>query len=251
MPGARNVPAASRAIEKKHASVVTTVTPESPGIPRATVLTVSFELSPVSRAFLPPSFAQDALRKLDISVGISGPHDFAVRETRARQARDPRPSHPAPNVRDDRETPLVMRRGTAIPLLLFLPMREAKYFSPRGWTGRANQCVARALEMPTEYREPARSPHERSDMRGRQTAAPDVAFAHPGYPANPPSRSLARRIALTEARSAVSKRHPEVRALCAPRRMPGTNGGPVVLRGSLRSHLRMTGEKQAQATSSV
>jgi hypothetical protein len=55
MPGARIAPAASRAIEKKHASVVTTVTPESPGIPRATVLTVSFVLSPVSRAFLPPS----------------------------------------------------------------------------------------------------------------------------------------------------------------------------------------------------
>src|ERR1700747_1024207 len=46
--------------------------------------------------------------KLDISVGISGPHDFAVRETHARQARVSRPSHPAPNVRDDRETPLVM-----------------------------------------------------------------------------------------------------------------------------------------------
>jgi hypothetical protein len=48
MPGARIAPAASRAIEKKHASVVTTVTPESPGIPRAMVLTVSFELSPVT-----------------------------------------------------------------------------------------------------------------------------------------------------------------------------------------------------------
>jgi hypothetical protein len=30
----------------KHTSVVTTVTPESPGIPRAMVLTVSFVLSP-------------------------------------------------------------------------------------------------------------------------------------------------------------------------------------------------------------
>ena len=33
---------------KKHTSIVTTVTPESPGIPRAMVLTVSFALSPVT-----------------------------------------------------------------------------------------------------------------------------------------------------------------------------------------------------------
>jgi hypothetical protein len=33
---------------KKHTSVVTTVTPEAPGIPRAMVLTVSFELSSVT-----------------------------------------------------------------------------------------------------------------------------------------------------------------------------------------------------------
>jgi hypothetical protein len=35
---------------KKHTSIVTTVTPVSPGIPRAMVLTVSFALSLVSRA---------------------------------------------------------------------------------------------------------------------------------------------------------------------------------------------------------
>jgi hypothetical protein len=35
---------------KKHTSVVTTVTPETPGIPRAMVLTVSFVISLVSRA---------------------------------------------------------------------------------------------------------------------------------------------------------------------------------------------------------
>jgi hypothetical protein len=51
---ALDAPAASRANEK-HTSVVTTVTPESPGIPRAMVLTVSFVISPVNRAFLPPS----------------------------------------------------------------------------------------------------------------------------------------------------------------------------------------------------
>ncbi len=43
---------------KKHTSVVTTVTPVSPGIPRAMVLTVSSALSLVNRAFLPPSPAR-------------------------------------------------------------------------------------------------------------------------------------------------------------------------------------------------
>jgi hypothetical protein len=37
-----------RVENKNHTSVVTTVTPESPGIPRAMVLTVSFALSPVT-----------------------------------------------------------------------------------------------------------------------------------------------------------------------------------------------------------
>ena len=45
-------------------------------------------------------------RKLDASVGASGPHVFAVREQQRSSALPPRPPHPAPNVRDDRETPL-------------------------------------------------------------------------------------------------------------------------------------------------
>jgi hypothetical protein len=58
---------------------------------------------------------------LDISVEMSGPHDFAVRLGCARLAQLKRPPHPAPNVCDDRETPL-MRGGTESALLLFLPM---------------------------------------------------------------------------------------------------------------------------------
>jgi hypothetical protein len=41
-------PAASRAKDKKHTSVVTTGSPVSPGLPCAMVLTVSFALSPVT-----------------------------------------------------------------------------------------------------------------------------------------------------------------------------------------------------------
>jgi hypothetical protein len=68
---------------------------------------------PGDRAFLPPSPARSSPRKLDISVGMPGPHDFAVRLRAARLASPKRPPHPAPNVRDDRETPLLVRRDSA------------------------------------------------------------------------------------------------------------------------------------------
>jgi hypothetical protein len=70
-------------------------------------------------------------RRLDAGVEASGPHDFAVRVSTIRQARRPRPPHPAPYVRDDRETPL-REGGTAIDIDLIWVRREAKYFCGRG-----------------------------------------------------------------------------------------------------------------------
>jgi len=62
---------------------------------------------PGDRALLAPSFRESrACSELDVGVGTSGPHDFAVRELRIRLVRSSRPSHPALNVRDDREAPL-------------------------------------------------------------------------------------------------------------------------------------------------
>jgi len=81
MPGARR--ARSLVCEnKKHTSIVTTVTPETPGIPYAMVLTVSFALSLVSRACCQHhrQNAKSILGLLDVSVGASGPRDFAVRK---------------------------------------------------------------------------------------------------------------------------------------------------------------------------
>ena len=46
MPGARCARSLAYDNKTKYTSVVTTVTPVSPGIPRAMVLTVSFVLSP-------------------------------------------------------------------------------------------------------------------------------------------------------------------------------------------------------------
>ena len=56
---------------------------------------------PGDRAFLPPSSARCQAscakhhRRLDASVGASGPHDFTVRLRRSRQQHRPRPPHPA------------------------------------------------------------------------------------------------------------------------------------------------------------
>jgi hypothetical protein len=87
---------------------------------------------PGDRAVLPPSLAQIILRKLDASVGASGPHDFAVRSSPARLAILPRPPHPAPNVRDDREAPLLIEAGWRGVLEMICPTAQAKYFCKGG-----------------------------------------------------------------------------------------------------------------------
>jgi hypothetical protein len=79
------------------------------------VLTVSFVISPVTGLFATVARKKLAPCELDASIGASEPHDFAVRKLRRSSAPKgattlPRPPHPAPNVRDDRDTPL-MRDG--------------------------------------------------------------------------------------------------------------------------------------------
>src|SRR3977135_2600921 len=70
-----------------------------------------YEFAPVT-GFLATVICESfRFRELDASTGASGPHDFAVRLGRARQSQPSRPSLPAPNVRDDRETPLLAGAG--------------------------------------------------------------------------------------------------------------------------------------------
>jgi hypothetical protein len=75
------------------------------------VLTASFVLFLVIGLFC--HIVSGSSRQLDASVEASRPHDFAVRGSIARLALLPRPSHPQPNVRDDRETPLDRAQGRA------------------------------------------------------------------------------------------------------------------------------------------
>src|SRR5215212_11744400 len=79
MPGAQCARSLACKI-KKHTSIVTTVTPDSPGIPRAMVLTVSFVLFPVTGLCCHRHWRK-YFRQFDASVGASEPHDFAVRLT--------------------------------------------------------------------------------------------------------------------------------------------------------------------------
>src|SRR6202048_4637940 len=125
------------------------------------VLTAYFGLSPVIGLYCHRRVRIEAclrpvgptcLRKLDAGVEASGPHDFAVRELHLSSARRsiahgkpalrsrtcpmlPRPPHPVPYVRDDRETPLCGNR-TARLLNLIWVRRKRKYFCKWDWTGQ-------------------------------------------------------------------------------------------------------------------
>jgi hypothetical protein len=72
-------------------------------------------------------------RRLDASVGASGPHGFAVRAQRPSSSDMPRPSHPALHVDDVRNAPLI-ERGMARVLDLICPTAQAEYFSRGDWT---------------------------------------------------------------------------------------------------------------------
>jgi hypothetical protein len=98
----------------------------TPGLPCAMVLTVSSALSLVT-GLVCHHRQRSYLRQLDAGVGASGPHGFAVRAQRHSSFDMPRPPHPVPNVRDDRDTPL-MRAGMAIDVEVIWVKSEPEYF---------------------------------------------------------------------------------------------------------------------------
>jgi hypothetical protein len=90
----RAAPAVSCANMHKKTHTSIQVQRRHPGLPCAMVYGLLRAL-PGDRAFLPPSSARSfASRELDTSVGVSGPHGFTVRSSRARQSQRSRPPHP-------------------------------------------------------------------------------------------------------------------------------------------------------------
>ena len=86
-------------------------------------------------------------RQFNASVEASGPHDFTVRLTRARQSRLRRPSLPASHVRDDRETPLKQRRDDSL-LLLRLPQRQAQFLKFRNIGLKIGHFIGQRFTVP-------------------------------------------------------------------------------------------------------
>ena len=94
------------------------------------------------RAFLPPSFSREWLpRKLDASVGASGPHDFAVRISATRQARSHVHRIPFPT-----SVTIAIRPsfgdGTAADVEVIWVKNEQEYFCERGWTGKSTDSLS-------------------------------------------------------------------------------------------------------------
>jgi len=117
---------------------VSRVTPESPGIPHAMVLTASFALL-CDRAFLPPS----PLRSLPLKnlTPASGRQDHTTSPSAsriARQARRSRPSHPAPRFVTLRNAP--PRSGTAADIKVIWVFGKPEYFCKEGWTEGSINC---------------------------------------------------------------------------------------------------------------
>ena len=90
---------------KNHTSQSPQVRRNDPALPARMVLTVSFVLSPETGLSCLRR-RRNIIRRLDASVGASGPYDFAVRKARVLVRNAARVHRIPPHVRDDRETPL-------------------------------------------------------------------------------------------------------------------------------------------------
>ena len=122
---------------KKHMSSSPQARRSGSGFPCAVVLTVSFVLSPViglcchrfrhdAEASMPE---MPASRHQDHTTSPSASMRFVL-------AHRERPSHPAPNVRDDRDTPLLVGCGLGLASRDDLPVGESDKFLRAGLDSR-------------------------------------------------------------------------------------------------------------------
>src|ERR1700730_8320416 len=126
----------------------------------------AYVVLPGDRALLPPSSADmfclspvgpTQLRRPDTSVGVSGPHDFAVRNNISRQHAGDRSrvfrlalqSHRAQNAAASTAThpasvTIMIRPSCGVGwrefVVMICPTGEAKYFCKWGWTPLSTNC---------------------------------------------------------------------------------------------------------------
>ena len=99
------------------------------GLPCATVYGL-YRALPGDRALF-VTVACEGFRKLDASIGASGPHDFAIRNIAVRRAPKGAPDNaastaPRPNVRDDGQRPFSGR--DSVNKQVIWVKRKQKYF---------------------------------------------------------------------------------------------------------------------------
>jgi hypothetical protein len=126
-------PTASRGVKEAHEQV-TTGRAEITGIPCANGFNGFLRALPGEPGFFATVACEGGHRlcKLDTSVGMSGPHDFAVRAQRHSSfRRRPRPSHPASRFVTIAHTPLLPRRDGA-SFGFDLPDGTSRIFFARG-----------------------------------------------------------------------------------------------------------------------
>ncbi len=155
---------------KKHGGRTTGSTGITPAFPARRLYGLLRTL-PGDRAFLPPSPAAAlAARALSASVGAPGPHDFAVRShaIRLRFSRltQPRPSHPASNVRDDRDTPLQVEAGRRVSKVI-CGENEAECFSRADWMGQIT-LILQGNFRSSDMRDHVLSPHPEEPRLARR-----------------------------------------------------------------------------------
>ena len=121
---------------------------------------------------------------LDTCLGVSGPHDFAVRFDIARPTISTRPSHPAPNTRDDREAPLFSGTGRRELVEMICPTGITKYFSQQDWTAQISLNPLAKLDFAREQFASRcglrRRPRSSLSCPGRAAALPWRCVAEPG-----------------------------------------------------------------------
>jgi hypothetical protein len=152
---------------------VSQVTPESPGIPHAMVLTASFVLSPAIGLFchrrprkLLPANLTPASRRQDHTTSPSA-------SQRLRLWHRQRPPHPAPTFVTMANAPL--RDGMAGDKQVICAKHEAEYFFDEDWTGQISLIGLGNFDFARKF---FAVRMERSAVRGTSLRRPALANRH-------------------------------------------------------------------------